>query len=152
QPSGWAAQPVTLDDVDLRAERVGVDAPSSRGAKVQAHGGKLCAMLQVAPKAKDAKVGALERTYLGLNSPEVRLQPGTLVRISGGAHTPAPIRASVDGVLFFDSMGGEPLAVRLTDKTAWKKITLYRRVPASGAVSVTLALSGIGTVYFDDIR
>jgi hypothetical protein len=30
--------------------------------------------------------------------------------------------------------------------------TLYRRVPASGSLNVTLALTGIGTVFFDDIR
>ena len=44
------------------------------------------------------------------------------------------------------------LAVRLTEPTPWKKITLYRRVPASGQISVTLALTGLGEAYFDDVR
>jgi hypothetical protein len=95
---------------------------------------------------------ALERTFLALNSPVVNLPPGSLVRISAWIRIPAALKASADGVLFYDSAGGEPLAVRLTEKMAWKKVTLYRRVPASGAVSVTLALTGIGTVYFDDVR
>jgi hypothetical protein len=150
--SGWSPRPVALDEVDLRAERVGQGAPPSTGAKVEAHQGKLCAMLHIEPKLKEARIGALERTYLALNSPEVHLQPGTLVQISGWIHIPAPIKASADGVLFFDSAGGEPLAIRLTDKTPWKKFTLYRRVPPSGTISVTLALSGLGTAYFDDIR
>jgi hypothetical protein len=29
---------------------------------------------------------------------------------------------------------------------------LYRRAPSSGEVSVTLALTGIGTAQFDDVR
>ena len=69
-----------------------------------------------------------------------------------GLRVPAPIKASPDGALFYDSVGGEPLGVRLTGTTGCLKFTLYRRVPDSGLISVTLALTGIGTVYFDDIR
>jgi hypothetical protein len=65
---------------------------------------------------------------------------------------PEAIQASVDGVLFFDSIGGEPLALRLTGPMPWRKFTLHRRVPSSGIVSVTMALTGIGAAYFDDIR
>jgi hypothetical protein len=50
-------------------------------------------------------------------------------------------------------VGGEPLAVRLTAPLPrWKQFRLYRRVPASGQVHVTLALTGLGRVYFDDVR
>ena len=52
----------------------------------------------------------------------------------------------------YDSIGGETLGLRLTDATAWKQFEYYRRVPASGEVFVTLALTGLGTVQFDDIR
>jgi hypothetical protein len=82
----------------------------------------------------------------------VRLEPGTLVRISGWVRIPAPIAASADGALLYDSAGGEPLAVRLTEATNWRKFTLYRRVPASGTVNVTVALTGLGTAYFDDLQ
>jgi len=34
----------------------------------------------------------------------------------------------------------------------WRKFTLYRWVPASGTIYVTLALTGLGTVFFDDVR
>jgi hypothetical protein len=114
--------------------------------------GKQCLMLQIKPKNPEQTPRALERTFLAINSPTVRLQPGTLVQISGWVRIPGPITASPDGALLYDSAGGEPLAVRLTDPTPWKKFTLYRRVPASGAISVTLALTGLGSAYFDDIR
>jgi hypothetical protein len=66
---------------------------------------------------------------------------------------PSGIGASTDGALLFDSAGGEPLALRLTAPTKrWKQYILYRRVPASGSIHVTLALTGLGKVYFDDVK
>jgi hypothetical protein len=171
---GWRPQEATLDDVTLGAWRV-TDEP---------HAGKRCLKLEIKPKTADVPPpAALERTFLALNSPTVKLKPGTIVRISAWVRVPGPITASVDGALFYDSIGGEPLAVRLTSPplttppttttttttpttstttpppappptptTKWKQYTLYRRVPASGAVSVTLALTGVGVAYFDDVR
>jgi hypothetical protein len=145
----WIPQEITSDDVELAARRV-TDKPRE---------GKQCLLLEItAPQrlGSDGKrlppPAALERTYLAIHSPAVQLPPGTLIRISGQVRIPRNIAASVDGALFFDSAGGEPLAIRLTRETDWKKFTLYRRVPPSGRVHVTLALTGIGSVYFDDIR
>jgi hypothetical protein len=114
--------------------------------------GERCLMLQVKAKNPQQAPRALERTFLAINSPAVHLKPGTLVQVSGWVRIPKAITASVDGALLYDSAGGEPLAVRLTAATGWKKFTLYRRVPASGTINVTLALTGLGTVYFDDVR
>jgi hypothetical protein len=113
---------------------------------------KQCAMLQIKPKNAAAAPQALERTLLAITSPPVQLKPGTLVQVSGWICIPMPIGASADGALFYDSAGGEPLAIRLSEPTPWTKFTLYRRVPASGTMQVTLALTGLGTVYFDDVR
>jgi hypothetical protein len=114
--------------------------------------GKFCAMLKIQPRGKAAPPLALERTLLALNSPVVRLQPGSVVRVSGWMCIPKQITASPDGALLYDSAGGDAFAVRLTRPTGWKKFTVYRRVPASGAMQITLALTGLGTVFFDDIR
>jgi hypothetical protein len=114
--------------------------------------GRFCLRLTVQPEDAKRPPAALERTFLAVSSPVVRLHPGALVRITGWIRIPEPIQASPDGVLFFDSIGGEPLALRLVGPTPWRKFTLYRRVPASGQVSVTMALTGLGTAYFDDIR
>jgi hypothetical protein len=140
----WQLQEATLegDKVDLAVRRVS-DGPKD---------GRQCVMLRIQPKTGQQPPAALERTYLALNSPAVRLQPGRPVRISGWVRIPSALTASVDGALLYDSAGGEPLAVRLTEATPWKKFTLYRQVPASGTLTVTLALTGLGTVFFDDIR
>jgi hypothetical protein len=101
----------------------------------------------------------LERTFLAVDSPPVRLPPGTLVRVSGWVKVPNVIGGTADGVLFYDDAGGEPLAVRLmhtldpaTGKAVWKHFHLYRRVPATGTMALTMALTGVGVAYFDDVR
>lgn len=155
----WKIDEPTLDDVEMLLIRVteiqgpiDIKAGKVPSAIEPPKEGKQCALLQVRPKKRETAPLALERTLLALTSPPAKLPAGTLVRISGWVRIPAPITASPDGALFYDSAGGEPLAVRLTDLTAWKKLTLYRRVPESGQISVTLALTGFGSVYFDDIR
>jgi hypothetical protein len=95
---------------------------------------------------------ALERVFLAVNSPPVRFPPGSWVRISGWMKVPAPIRASADGAMFFDTTAGEGYAVRVNDQLDWKQFHMYRKVPASGEVRVRMALTGFGTAYFDDIR
>jgi hypothetical protein len=148
--ANWQAQEEgRLDNVELIARRV-TDDPEQ---------GKQCLMLQIKPRDVAGSDGkplpppvALERTFLAIHSPAVKLHPGSLVQISGWVKIPSAIAASADGVMLYDSAGGEPLALRLTgEQKKWKKFTLYRRVPASGTVSVTLALTGIGTAYFDDV-
>ena len=95
----------------------------------------------------------LERTFLAVESPPVRLPPGTLVRVSGWIKIPVDIQLTADGVLFYDDVCGEPLGVRLLSTDLhWKQFHLYRRVPASGQISVTVALTGVGVAYFDDLR
>ena len=74
-------------------------------------------MLEIKPKDANAPPQALERTFLAVHSPAVKLPPGTLVKISGWVRIPKAITASADGALLYDSAGGEPLAVRLTQPT-----------------------------------
>ncbi len=117
-----------------------------------AHEGRQCLMLQIKPKDPAAAPVVLERTFYAVQSPEVKLPPGTKVQISAWIRVPGNLSGSSDGALFYDSAGGEPLAVRLVLASGWRRYVLYREVPASGTVNVTLALTGFGKVYFDDVR
>jgi hypothetical protein len=146
-PPGWLVEEGTsLDDVEVKVRRV-ADSPLE---------GKQCVKLEVAPRSKLLPPSVLERTFLRLNSPAVHLPPGTLVRISVAVRVPDPIKGSPDGAMIFESTCGEPFAVRLPGGTPesvlWKRYTLFRRVPDSGTVNVTLGLSGMGSVFFDDVR
>jgi hypothetical protein len=140
---GWMVQEApTLDPVTASARRV-TDDPQQ---------GKQCLLFEVKPKEGVPAPQALERTFLAVHSPAVRLPAGSLVRISAWVQVPQPITASTDGALIYDSAGGEPLAVRFTGATKWKQYIAYRKVPPSGSINVTLAMTGLGKVYFDDVR
>ena len=116
--------------------------------------------LRVTPKPVTLEKGqkappepqALERVFLAVNSPPVRLPPGSWVRVSGWIKTAADIRASADGVMFYDTTAGEAHALRLVGQPTWKQFHFYRKVPTTGDIRVRMALTGFGTVYFDDIR
>lgn len=142
-PVGWLMQEApSLDDVVATARRV----------DTEKHTGKQSLMLEIKPKKADLPPPvALERTFLAIHSPSVKLPPGSLVRVTAWAKIPKKIQATADGALIYDSSGGEPLAVRLTEPGNWKRFTVYRRVPESGSINVTLALTGLGAVYFDDV-
>ncbi len=141
-PDGWTLHQSKLDPVDLKVRRL-TDSPKE---------GRQYLALDVTPQNQQMIPKALERTYLAVQSPPVRLAPGTPVRISAWVRLPWAIGASPDGALLFDSAGREPLAVRVTDATGWKRFIVYRVVPASGTISVTLALTGLGRACFDDVR
>jgi hypothetical protein len=147
-PAGWMVQEVpSLDEIVPLARRVD-KVPNSR-----VHAGKQCLVLSISPKPKVLlPPQVLERTFLAIHSPAVHLPPGTLVRITAWVNIPSGIGASTDGALIYDSAGGEPLALRLNATKGWKRFYLFRRVPASGKIHVTLAVTGIGGAYFDDVR
>ncbi len=143
KPPDWCLEEIpSLDDVQGEAKRV-ANTPRE---------GKQCLMLKLSTKNPLKSELVLERTFLAIHSPAVHLPPGTPVRISGWVCVPEAITGSPDGALFYDSAGGEALAVRVTQPTIWRQFILYRNVPESGTVNVSMALTGLGTVYFDDVR
>lgn len=141
-PAGWTIKKDTQDDVKLTEMRV-AESP---------HEGNQCWKLSIMPKDANYAPDALERTYLVVSSPTVSLPAGTNVKLSGWYRIPEPIRASADGLLIYDSSGGEGLGIRLYRSPAWKKIEVFRKVPASGQISLSIALTGLGNVYFDDLK
>lgn len=139
----WTATQAALDPLELTA-RVVSDEP---------YEGKHCLLLEARARPGTPEPAALERAFLSVTSSPISLAPGTPVRISGWVRLPAPVAASVDGVLVYDNSGGEPLALRLwRPAEKWKPFQLYRTVPDSGTLTVTVALTGLGKVYFDDLR
>jgi len=141
-PSGWTVKKDTQDEVQLTEMRV-TESP---------HEGNQCWKLSITPKDAAYAPEALERTYLVVNSPAVTLPAGTNVKLTGWYRIPEPIRASADGLLIYDNAGGEALGIRMHHSATWKKIEVFRKVPSSGQISISIALTGLGTVYFDDLK
>jgi hypothetical protein len=114
--------------------------------------GRHCLQLTILAKDAQDSPKALERSFVAVDSPSAEFAPGTWVRMSFWAKVPGGVLSSADGAVVYDSIGGEPLSVRLNYVGEWKKYHLYRQVPASGKVGMTFALTGLGVAYFDDVR
>jgi hypothetical protein len=121
--------------------------------------GRHCLALSIAYEGEKDPKGqplpepqALERAVLAVDSPAADFAPGSLVRVSFWVKVPGAVRATADGLVVFDTAGGEPLGVRVMATGGWKQFHLYRRVPPSGKVAMTFALTGFGTAYIDDVK
>ncbi|MEX0586308.1 MAG: hypothetical protein WD176_06675, partial [Pirellulales bacterium] len=78
----------------------------------------------------------LETAPVWITSAPAAVRPGSIVRISGRVRIPRPITASFDGLMIFDSLGGEPLALRLGQTDAWQDFILYRAALSHDKVAV----------------
>ena len=103
--------------------------------------------------AADAPV-VVETPPVWVTTPAVRVPPGRLLEIQARVWVPRPIKGSVDGLLVFDSLGGPALAERVGMTPAWRRLVLYRIVPADAVdepLTVTFALTGMGEARIDDV-
>ena len=93
----------------------------------------------------------LESIPVWVTSPPVNIEAGTMIAIAGKVKINSPIVGSVDGLMVFDSIGGEALSERIGETKGWKDFVLYRVVPTSGPITVSFALTGLGDVYIDEV-
>ena len=148
--------PKRKDPFGPSSERTPTEGGSERAPEL----GKAVLQLRVSDKRRIVQKNkliprpeALERTYLAVHSPAVKLPAGTVVRISCFIRVPAGVSATPDGVIFHDSSAGDALGIRIFgNSAAWKHYSIYRRVPESGSISATIALTGIGIVHVDDLK
>jgi len=115
-----------------------------------ARGGKAGLRLAIRPADPDQPPGIVESPPLWIVSPPVSVEAGQLIRIRGWVQVPAPIAASVDGLLIADSLTGDALAERISKTAGWKQFTLHRVAPQSGPMTVSFVLSGLGEVLLDE--
>ena len=87
-------------------------------------------------------------------SPPLSPPSGKLLQIEARVWVPRPVQGSVDGLLVFDSIGGPALAERVGATPGWRRLVLYRIVPADASgepFTVTFALTGLGEARIDDV-
>jgi hypothetical protein len=96
----------------------------------------------------------VETPPVWVTTPAIRAPAGRLLQIQARVWVPRPIKGSVDGLLVFDSLGGPALAERVGKTPAWRRLVLYRIVPADAGdepLTVTFALTGMGEARIDDV-
>ena len=93
----------------------------------------------------------IENPPVWVTSPEVVVQPHEVVEIRGHLHVPRPVVGSIDGLMIVDSAGGTPLAHRVGVTRGWEEFRLFRAADASGKISVSFLLTGIGEAWIDGV-
>jgi len=96
----------------------------------------------------------VETPPVWITTPPLQPPTGKLLEIEARVWVPEPIKGSVDGLLVFDSLGGPALAERVGQTSGWRRLVLYRIVPADAAgepFTVTFALTGLGEARIDEV-
>jgi hypothetical protein len=95
----------------------------------------------------------LETVPIWVATPPMAVRMGEMICVNGWIRIPQTLESTVDGLMIFDSLGGEELALRFRHTTGeWREFAFYRNVPADSNYFVFFALNGFGEVYLDDIR
>jgi hypothetical protein len=116
-----------------------------------AHSGAFGLRLSVTADDLKNPPAMLESPPIRFVSPSIMVEAGQIVCIHGWVNVPSPITGSVDGLMIFDSLGGEALADRVGHSAGWREFALYRIAPQSAAMNVTFALTGLGEAWIDDV-
>jgi hypothetical protein len=110
--------------------------------------------LVAGPKDSKAAPVVVETPPVWVTTPPIVAPPGRLLEISAQVRVEKPIIGSVDGLMVFDSLGGPALAERVGPTKTWRRLVLYRIVPADAAdepLTVTFALTGLGAAEIDEV-
>lgn len=94
--------------------------------------------------------GGYAGTVVQISSPSVKVKPQASVRIDvmlrtigfGDAH---------QGVLVYDSLGGQPMGKLVRATTDWTKVTLYRHTNRESDINVMFELIGSGETMIDEV-
>ena len=117
-----------------------------------AHSGQSGLWLAVAPEIPADRPRKLETIPLWVATPPIPVNMGEMICVHGKIRIPNPIQSTVDGLMIFDSLGGEELTLRFIDTAGeWREFAFYRIVPEEGNYYVFFALNGFGEVHLDDI-
>jgi hypothetical protein len=139
--SGWQhfehAQPEVQTSVEL--------------SPIAPYAGRMSLKMQV--RANDPKTAPtiVETPPLWITSAPVHMNAGDVVCIRGQVRVPSAVSGSVDGLMIFDSLGGEALAERVDQTSGWHEFVLYRAAPHAEDLTLTFALTGLGEAWVDDI-
>jgi hypothetical protein len=118
----------------------------------QPHRGGSSLHLQVVSRDPQTAPAIVETPPVWILSPALPVAAGKMVRISGFVRTSPEIAGSQDGLLIFDSLGGRALAQRIRGESAWRKFEMFRAAPVDSQVTLTIALTGLGDAWIDDVE
>lgn len=93
----------------------------------------------------------MENAAVWIQSANVPVKAGQLIRVHGWVNIPSPIRQSLDGFMISDSIGGRNLAKRISQTDGWQEFIFYRGVSEDTDLKLSFALTGLGRVMLDEV-
>jgi len=116
-----------------------------------AHSGSYCLEL-IAQSSDEAHLSPIvPSSPVWITSPPLPVKVGEVVEITGVVRVPEPLLGTVDGVQIIDSLGGIDMSLRIPHAPSWTPFRLIRAVPTNTDVTVSIALTGLGTAQIDDL-
>ncbi|MCL2305707.1 MAG: hypothetical protein FWC43_10220 [Planctomycetaceae bacterium] len=93
----------------------------------------------------------LETAPIWITTPGISVSTGQLLCVSGWINIPERLKGTADGLIIWDSIGGDPLALRFYQTDGWRQFVFFRYAPSDGLFEVRFYLSGVGRAMLDDI-
>jgi hypothetical protein len=106
---------------------------------------------RVTPIADDVLPGGYEGTVIQIRSPSVRVAAGKAIRIDVAVRT-LGFGSPHQGLLVYDTIGGQEMGVLVRGRSDWTPVRLYRQAVEETEVSVMFELIGAGEATIDDVR
>jgi hypothetical protein len=138
---GWKRTETEIPDVQSTGE-----------LHAGAHQGTYCLRLAAAPAPGKELPAVISDRPVTITTPPVTVYKGQLVYISGWVKMAAASIGNLDGAVFYDSLLGSGTALHWNSTADWQQFEMIREVPETTQLTLTMALSGLGDVRFDDLQ
>ncbi len=113
--------------------------------------GTYCLRLSAAASAPGQGPALVPGAPVRVVSPPVPVSAGQTIEITGWVRVSEPIAGTIDGLQIVDSLGGLELALAVRQTGDWQPFRLVRAVPEPTAVTLTFALTGLGSASVDAV-
>ena len=95
--------------------------------------------------------GGYEGTVVQIQSPSVRVSAGRAIRIDAKVRT-LGFGGPHQGLLMYDSIGGQPMGVLIRGQADWATVRLYRQATEETEVHVMFEVIGGGEATIDEVE
>lgn len=106
---------------------------------------------RVTPIADDPLPGGYGGTAIQIRSPSVRVTAGQAIRIDARVRT-LGFGGPHQGLLVYDTIGGQPMGVLVRGRSDWTPVRLYRQAVDDTEVNVMFELIGGGEATIDEVE
>ncbi|MDB4500390.1 hypothetical protein N9239_00050 [bacterium] len=106
---------------------------------------------RVTSLADEPLPGGYEGTVVQIQSPSVRVSAGRAIRIDAKVRT-LGFGGPHQGLLMYDSIGGQPMGVLIRDQADWTTVRLYRQATEETEIHVMFELIGGGEATIDEVE